>query len=54
MTVASSEFEDAERWHQWQRRNAEVSRKADRQVRAIFAIMFAVVGAMLAYQLLSS
>jgi hypothetical protein len=53
MTVVSSESEYAERWHQWQRHNAEVGRKAERQVRVIFAIGFAGICAMLAYQLMS-
>ena len=53
MTIASSEFDHAERWHQWQRKNAEISRKSDLQVRAMFAMMFVVVGVRLAYQLLS-
>jgi len=53
MTVASSEFEHAERWHQWQRHNAEISRQTDRQMRVIFGIGFAGICAMLAYQLMS-
>ena len=53
MTVVSSEFELVERWHQWQRHNAEVGRKADLQIRVIFAIGFAGVCAMLAYQIMS-
>jgi len=53
MTVASSESEHVERWHQWQRHNAEAGRKADRQIRVIFAFGFAGVCAMLAYQLMS-
>ena len=53
MTVASSDFEYAERWQEWQRQNAEIGRKADRQIRAIFAVVFVGICAMLAYQLLS-
>lgn len=53
MTVAQSELEQAGRWHQWQRHNAEVGRRADRQIRVIFAIGFAGVCAMLAYQIMS-
>ena len=53
MTVASSEFEHAERWQQWQRHNAETGRKADRQIRVIYAIVFVMVCAHLAYQFLS-
>ena len=53
MTDASSEFEHAERWQQWQRHNAETNRKADRQVRVIYGIVFVMVCAHLAYQLMS-
>ena len=53
MTVVSSEFESAEIWQQWQWRNAESGRKANRQIRAIFAVVFVAICTMLAYQLLS-
>ena len=53
MTVSQSEFEQAGRWQQWQQHNAESGRKADRQIRVIFAIGFAGVCAMLAYQIMS-
>jgi hypothetical protein len=53
MTVESTEFDHAERWNEWQRKNTETSRTSDRQVRVISAIMFAAVGATLAYQLFS-
>jgi uncharacterized membrane protein len=53
MTVAQSEFEHADRWHQWQQHNAEVGRRADRQMRVMFAFGFAGVCAMLAYQIMS-
>ena len=41
----------AERWHQWQLRNAVTSRKDTRRAQIAFTIVFAVLGAWLALQL---
>jgi len=53
MTVTSSEFDRDQRWREWQVRNTEMDRKSTLQVRVVFAVIFAAVGARLALQLLA-
>jgi hypothetical protein len=43
-TASNSEYEDAERWRQWQRGNAKSSRRGALQARILFAV--AVTAAM--------
>ena len=57
MTVAqlvlNEEVAAADRWHQWQVRNAVASRTAARRARIAFAVIFAGTGAWLGLQLLN-
>jgi hypothetical protein len=54
MTVISSEYDNDQRWREWQVRNAEIDRKSTLQVRIVFSVIFVAVGARLALQLLST
>ena len=54
MTLTPSELDHDERWRVWQVRNAEMNRKGAIQARIVFAVIFIVVGARLALQLLSA
>jgi hypothetical protein len=51
--VSPDEVAAAERWHQWQVRNAVASRIGTRRARIAFAIRFAALGVWLGVQLLS-
>ena len=51
--VSQDEVAAAERWHQWQVRNAVASRIGARRARIAFAIMFAGLGVWLGVQLLN-
>lgn len=52
--VASSEEDaSAERWRQWQLRNAVTTRKDAKRARIAFTVMFAVMGAWLGRLLLA-
>jgi hypothetical protein len=51
--VAPEEDVFAERWRQWQLRNAVTSRRDARRARIAFTILFAGLGAGLALQLLA-
>lgn len=44
----------AERWRQWQLRNAESSRKSATRARIVLTVLFTAVAACLGLQLLSS
>jgi hypothetical protein len=53
-TVSPEEGDaSAERWHQWQVRNAVASRIGERRARISFAIIFAGLGVWLGVQLLN-
>lgn len=43
----------AERWHQWQLRNAVINRKEARRARIAFTVLFVGLGAWLGLQLLA-
>ena len=43
----------AERWSQWQLRNAATSRTGARRARMVFIVIFTALGASLAFQLLA-
>jgi hypothetical protein len=51
--VSPEEVAAAERWHQWQVRNAVASRTGARRARIAFGVIFAGVGAWLGLQLLT-
>jgi hypothetical protein len=51
--VSPEEDASAQRWHQWQLRNAAASRKGARRARTAFTAIFAVLGAWLGVQLLA-
>jgi pheromone shutdown protein TraB len=51
--VASDEDASAERWRQWQLRNAVASRTAAKRARIGFTVIFAGLGAWLGLQLLN-
>lgn len=52
-TVSPEEAAAAERWRQWQVRNAVTSRKDARRARIAFTVLFAGLGAWLGLQLLA-
>ena len=52
-TVSPEEAAAAERWRQWQVRNALTSRKDARRARIAFTVLFAGLGAWLGLQLLA-
>ena len=52
-SVSPEEVAAAERWHQWQARNAVASRTGARLARIAFAVIFAGLGAWLGLQLLN-
>jgi hypothetical protein len=52
--MAPADDGSAERWRQWELRNAAVSRKDAVRARIVFTVMFIAVGAWLGWQLLSS
>ncbi len=51
--VTSEEDASAERWRQWQSRNAVANRTAAKQVRVAFTLLFAGLGAWLGLVLLN-
>jgi hypothetical protein len=51
-TVSLEEDASAERWRQWQLRNAVTSRKDAKRARIAFTVLFAGVGVWLGLQLL--
>ena len=51
--LSLEEDASAERWRQWQARNAVSSRKSAKQARIAFTVLFAGLGAWLGLQLLS-
>jgi len=51
-TVSPEEDASAERWRQWQLRNAVTSRKDARRAHIGFTVIFAALGAWLGLQLL--
>lgn len=53
-TDVQIEDASAERWRQWQLRNAESSRKSATRARIVFTILFTALGVWLGVQLLSS
>jgi hypothetical protein len=52
-TVSPDEDASAERWRQWQLRNAVTSRKDDKRARIAFTALFAGLGVWLGLQLLA-
>ena len=52
-TVSPDEDASAERWRQWQMKNAETSRKDARRMRIVFTALFAALGMWLGIQLLA-
>lgn len=52
-TVSPEEDASAERWRQWQLRNAVSSRKGARHARIAFTVLFAGLGAWFGLQLLA-
>jgi hypothetical protein len=51
--VSGDEEASAERWRQWQLRNAVTSRKDARRARIAFTVIFAALGAWLGLQMLA-
>jgi hypothetical protein len=51
--VSPEEVASTERWHQWQLRNAVISRKDAKRARIAFTVLFAGVGAWIGLQLLA-
>jgi hypothetical protein len=51
--AVSLEEVSAERWRQWQLRNAESSRKSAEQARIAFTVLFAALGVWLGLQLVA-
>ena len=51
--ISPDEDTSAERWRQWQLRNAESNRKDARRMRIVFTALFAALGMWLGIQLLS-
>jgi hypothetical protein len=52
-TVSPDEDASAERWRQWQLRNAVTSRKDEKRARIAFTALFAGLGVWLGLQLLA-
>jgi hypothetical protein len=52
-TLSSDEDTSAERWHQWQLRNAVTSRKDARRARIAFTAIYAALGVWLGLQWLT-
>ena len=52
-TVSPDEDASAERWHQWQLRNAVTSRKDAKRAQIAFTVLFAGLGAWFGLQLLA-
>ena len=52
-SVSPEEVAAAERWHQWQVRNAAASRTGARRARIAFTVIFAGLGVWLGLQLLN-
>ena len=52
-TVSSGEDASAERWHQWQSRNAATNRTDARRMRFVFTALFAALGIWLGIHLLA-
>jgi hypothetical protein len=53
-TIPSSQDSSAERWRQWQLRNAASSRKSATRARIVFTVIFTALAAWLGVELLSS
>jgi hypothetical protein len=53
LAAVASEEDAAERWRQWQLRNAVASRTAARRARIAFSVIFAGLGAWIGLQLLN-
>jgi hypothetical protein len=53
-TIPPSQESSAERWRQWQLRNAAISRKSVAQARIVFTVIFTALAAWLGVELLSS
>jgi hypothetical protein len=52
-TIAPTEDSSAERWRQWQLRNAESSRKSATRARIVFGAIFTTLVILMGLQLLS-
>jgi hypothetical protein len=52
-TVSPDEGASAERWRQWQLRNAVSSRTSEKQARIAFTVLLAALGGWLGFLLLS-
>ena len=53
-TIPPTEDSSAERWRQWQLRNAAGNRKSATRARIVFTVIFTVLAAWLGVELLSS
>jgi hypothetical protein len=53
-TIPPTEDASAERWRQWQLRNAAGSRKSATRARMVFTVIFTALAAWLVVELLSS
>jgi len=53
-TIPPSQDSSAERWRQWQLRNAESSRQSATRARIVFTVIFAALSGWLGVELLSS
>ena len=52
--AVSPDEDAADRWRQWQLRNAEAHRSEARRMRLVFMGLFAVLGMWLAFELLAA